>query len=425
MATVNDAGGVARETERERQKVEQAEIDDRDRKAIQNFVQHRRVHGGETGTYAETTEQGDLRCLRLSAERADVALVDMGIDDINQLIETLKEDYGVTTGIDAYTRVYRPFFRWLDDHAEYGSYEWWDHVKTGNVDYPTPSERDFPTQADIDAILQAARTEGGPRDAALVSFYADTGVRRSLGAQLRVGDVELDSEPATFTPNPDGQAQKGVEVKPYPMFDCVAELRTYLNNYHPDPENPDAPLWVSRGYDPDDPDAGALSTRQINRLFNTYADAAGVDDKEHTPHSYRHAAVGRWKERGYTLTQVQRRTAWKDQAAAEMWGKYGDPDDSAIDSAIAEHEGQPMPEAEDGDDAGAKPPERRTCPSCKLEGITSDHCPQCGSAVSADAQNRKISKLDALRVLLEDADTPEKRAMIANIMGLPDEELED
>lgn len=407
MANVNDASNVRNEAQGEWDKLETANIDDRDRKAIDRYVTHRRTHGSASGSYAPATERDDLSKLRLSSKRAEGALVDMGIDDLNQLLDTLttpRDDggYGITTGIDAYTRALRPFYRWLDDHGEYGAYEWYEQISTGNVDFDDPSDREFPTQSDIDAIEKAAGQHGTMRDVALVAFFADTGVRRTLGAQLRVGDINLDSEPASFTPNPNGEAQKGVEVKPYPIFNCVSELRTWINKYHPDPENPDAPLWTHPKYEEfEDPDEGAIGARHINRLFKKFAEKAGVDDKEQKVHAYRHAAIGRWKERGYTLTQVQRRTAWKDQAAAEMWARYGDADDSAIDQKIAEVEGEEI-DVDGDDETTAEPPERRTCGNCDLDGITSDHCPGCGSPVSPEAKQRAMERQEARKEVQQD-----------------------
>lgn len=432
MASVTDASKIQRKVERERQKLSSANIPERDREAIEGFVRHRRVHGTKSGSYAPSSERADLNKLRLSAERAETTLVDMGLDDLNALLELLKAPkdaggYGIERGIDSYTRALRLLFGWLDDHDEYGDYGWWEKVKTGNVDFPEPNEREFPTQSQIEAMKRAAGRRGTLRDVAMVSFYADTAVRRTLGAQLTIDCIDLtgtrlEYSPGAFQPNPEGEAQKGVEVKWYPLHDCVADLRTWMNRYHPEPENDDAPLWTVPDYherrDPgfchhcstdldgepdrcpvvDDEtgetcgervyDDGAITTRYINDLFKKYARAAGIDTDavEVKPHGFRHAAVGRWKEQEYSLPQVQRRTAWKDKAAAEMWAKYGDPDDSALDKGIAEKEGAtPVePNDEDGEQSKSKP-EPRECGNCRATDIRSDHCPDCGYPVSPEA----------------------------------------
>lgn len=418
MASVNDATNVQSAVERERERLAEADIPEADREAIQNFIQHRRVHGTKSGTYAESSERSDLTTLRLASTRASMPLVEMGMDDVNGLLATLtapKDDggYGIGRGIDSYTRVLRVLYRWLDDHNQYGDFGWWEQIKTGNIDYPEPSDRRFPRQPEIDAMARAAGQRGTLRDVALLSFFSDAATRRTLGAQLRIGDLDLVGEklanaPAAFRPNPEGKSHKGVEQKWYPLFDCLADLRVWVNRHHPDPENDDAPLWTAPNYrDRRDrsfchhcstavdgkaetcPDCGetvyddgAISARQINSIFKKFGETAGLDldSIEIKPHAFRHAAVGRWKERGYSLSQVQRRVAWSDRAAADMWGKYGDPDDDALDSGIADLEGAET--AADGRDetSGDPAPERWTCGNCNSADITSPHCPQCGQS---------------------------------------------
>lgn len=451
MADVTDADGVLRARERQRELLDESEIDDRDREAIRKYTQHRRVHGSKSGDYAPGTESSDLKDLRLSSERADVALVDAGLDDVNSLLDHLTDPappkdesgrtwrskdytgiepgtdgygYGVTTGIDAYARALRPFFDWLNDHEDYGDFPWWDKINTSTADFPDPSERRFPTQEEIEAMITEARENQSPRDVALLSFLEDTAVRRTLGAQLTVGSISFGSNGSRsmFRPNPHGEAQKGVEIKDYPMYDCVAELRVWIRQYHPDAENDDAPLWTHPATEyrkhrdpsfchrdgcrldlPEEPDTcpncgkevyddGAITTRQIARLIRKYASRAGIDgdDVELKPHAFRHAAVGRWKERGYSLTQVQRRTAWKDKAAAEMWGQYGDPDDEKVDETIDEIEGKEPDDPDEEPDDHTPAPERRTCGNCGLEDITTDYCGNCAAAVSPEAQQQEL-----------------------------------
>lgn len=443
MGNVNDAANMQRDAVRQWELLNEAEIGERDRDAIEKWVNHRKAHGAKHGDYATGTERADLNKTRLCAERAAVPLVEMGIDDVNELINTLTRPkdaggYGVTTGIDGYTRALRPFFRWLHKHDDFGEPKdrpWWDEIVTGNVEFDEPSDRRFPTREEIDAMVEEARANQSPRDVAILSFYRDTAVRRTLGAQLRVDDLHsLDSTKAYFTPNPEGEAQKGVEIKPYPTY-AVAPLRTWVRQWHPHdpdddpaPEGTPVPLWTAkrkeyyRRRDPtlchrcglDDLDGhdicpdceaddnrggnpiiahdGSIGASHIREIIKKYGERAGLDpdEVELKTHAFRHAAVGRWKERRYSLAMVQRRTAWKDKAAAELWARYGDPDDAKIDDAIDELEGrEPADDVDDvgdGDGADAPTPDRRTCGNCGDQGITSDHCPTCGAPVSPEAR---------------------------------------
>lgn len=396
MVSVDDASGSEAELQAQRDKLKSADIDDRDKDAIQRFIRHRKVHGtARSGTYSASSEKTDLSKLRLSSKRAPTPLVDMGMDDINEFLETLqapKENggYGIGTGIDGYTRALRVFYRWMHRHDKEDEYPFWEQIKTGNVDFDQPSDREFPDRDDYGAMMQAGR--GDPRAQAILAFFWESAARRSLGSQLRLKDLELTGEWATFQPNPNGERQKGVEIKDYPLYDGVAKLRVWVNNHHPDPDNPDAPLFTSEYYDHDNPEDSALSSQRIYEILKELGDDADVS-AETKPHAFRHAAVGRWKERGYSLPQVQRRTAWSDRSAAEMWGKYGDPDDDKVDSGIAELEGADVSDAEEQETN--EPPERRTCGNCGATGITGDHCDDCGAPVTDEAIQRDLERQKA------------------------------
>lgn len=396
MVSVDDASGGQAELDRQWDYLKAADMPAKDRDAIERFIRHRKVHGTEkTGTYAKSSQKSDLHKLRLSSVRADTPLLDMGIDDVNDLIELLttpkgEGGYGITTGIDSYTRALRVFFRWLDRHDDEGEYPFWQQIKTGNVDFPKPSERTFPDRDDYEAMMREAR--GDPRSQAILAFYWESAVRRSLGAQLRLKDVNLGGDGrATFQPNPNGERQKGVEIKDYPLYDGIATLRVWIKNHHPDPDNPEAPLFtVKQGYDPENAQDCALSSQRIYDILKDLGRKADID-AETKPHSFRHAAVGRWKARGYSLAQVQRRVAWSDKAAANMWGRYGDPDDEDIDRRIDDLEGQEV-ELEDEEEEDTGPPEKYTCGNCGLSGIVQDHCGSCGAAVSPEARQREIEE---------------------------------
>jgi integrase len=400
MVSVNDASTAEDIREREWRRFENRDLPDKDRGAIDRFIKHRRVHGGNNGSsYEISSETTDLNKLGLASARASKALLDMDIDDLNEFIEDMlttpksEGGYGIGNGIDSYTRALRVFYQWLHQHGKEDAYPFWEQISANpnDIDRPDPSDRNFPDRDDYEAMMAEAR--GDPRAQAILTFYWESAVRRTLGAQLRLQDIDLSTEGrATFTPNPNGERQKGVGVKPYPLYEGVDKLRVWVNNHHPDPENEEAPLFTvkKRFYDSRDPDDGALSANRIAEILKTLAEKAGVEG-ETKVHAFRHAAITRWKERGYSLAQIQRRTAWKDSAAAEMWGKYGNPDDEKVDREIDKIEGEDPPEGGDIDEP-TKPPEKYSCGNCGLSGITADHCGSCGAPVSPEAKQRHMEK---------------------------------
>jgi integrase/recombinase XerD len=92
---------------------------------------------------------------------------------------------------------------------------------------------------EINAMLRAA---DHPRDRALVSFFAGTGVRLNEALTVRMRDVEV---------YPNGTLKFTVSGKtgPYPTAIVVggyaANIRAWLN-HHPYRDNLDAPLWIKR-----------------------------------------------------------------------------------------------------------------------------------------------------------------------------------
>lgn len=74
-----------------------------------------------------------------------------------------------------------------------------------------------------------------PHEKALIEFLADTGMRAAAALHVKRGDISnLDGEMPTYKPNTDGEAQKGMPVKPLPIIHSPRHLRQYLNQYHPD-----------------------------------------------------------------------------------------------------------------------------------------------------------------------------------------------
>lgn len=414
MADVDDIHNISAAVERQWEKLEAADIGERDRDVIQRWVKHRRVHAG---SYSDHTQVADLSKLRLAAERAATPLVDMGLDDVTALFDALARPeaqggYGVTSdsGLDGYARPVRLLFEWMDDHEKEGDYGWYEQITTSRHSLDRYDPDDQLTVDEVSAIRAAARstnTDNAVRDRAIVSFYADSAVRLGLGGQLRRKHVDLAGDRPTFQPNPTGKGQKGVPIRDYPLYDCVADLRIWLNDHHPD-DSPEAPVWTKEGYDPA-ADEGALSTQRLGGVIRDRARDARIE-KPTNPHNFRHSKIADMRGRGYTPDEIQRRVAWKDSVVADMLRVYGRPDDDTVLANIDEHEGREPP----GDtEKPTGPPAREECGMCGLEGIApgTDHCPNCGEAISAAArraeQARAGLKDAAIDALLSNHDTSE------------------
>lgn len=200
------------------QDTDPAPIDDRDRRAIETFVQHRR----DIEDMSRNTLINDLGNLRRAAERADTPLVDMDIRDARGFISELvrpKEHggYGLDPdggGIYNYKRALRVFFTWLDNEPGYGDYPFGEGLELPSMNTETIDDEEVLTEHEIEDLKDAANSA---RDRALVDFLADVGARISLVTSLRVGDIkDIESDNPGFVPNDNAINLKGVEIRRYP-----------------------------------------------------------------------------------------------------------------------------------------------------------------------------------------------------------------
>lgn len=127
---------------------------------------------------------------------------------------------------------------------------------------------------DLRRLLRAAR--GHLRDYALLEFLAGTGLRVGELLALKVGDVEINERSGKVIV----RRGKHETYREVPLtLDVRKALTAYLEDAHPDPDNPEAPLWVGR--------QGRLSHRSsVSRILEKYALQAGLEPVN--PHALRH-----------------------------------------------------------------------------------------------------------------------------------------
>lgn len=133
---------------------------------------------------------------------------------------------------------------------------------------------------DLRRLLRAAR--GHPRDYALLEFLAGTGLRVGELLALNVGDVEINPRSGQVTV----RRGKHDTYRQVPLtLDVRKALSAYLQETHPDPHNPAAPLWVGR--------QGRLSHRSsVSRILEKCALRAGLAPVN--PHALRHTFATRY-----------------------------------------------------------------------------------------------------------------------------------
>jgi len=261
------------------------------------------------------------------------------------------------------------------------------------------------TQEEIAALVDACKR---PRNQALVEFLADTGVRLTLAGSLRVKDVDLDGDRATYTPNRNAIGLKGADIKPYPIIDSRASLRVYLRHSHPRPDEPEAALFHRfENFDDIEDDDGSLSPARVNAILRKVADDAGVD-KPTNAHNFRHSAVTRMWREGWDRQEIQHRVQWS--LDTNMWQRYVHVTAEQMNEEIFASAG-----IVEDDDSLSK--ERLHCGNCR-ETIPAhaEYCPRCGEPTSPDTRELKDQAVNSLADGLAELDDVDRRRFVAELL---------
>jgi integrase/ribosomal protein L32 len=367
-------------------------VADADRDAIRRFLRRK------DGTVAVSTLKTYLRRIRKAAEYSDVPLVALDEDAYRDLVFELRHDESLGRGgtmSDATLKSYEDCLcQFLEAECDR---EWAADVERTTVERQPVDPETMLGPEDIEALISAARYQ---RDVALIEFLADTAARISLVCSLRISDVDLEGERATYTPNPDALGLKGAPIKPYPIIDSKASLRSYLRTAHPAPDEPEAPLFHKlRRYQADGEDP-ALAPAGLQNHFRRLGDRAGLDKPVH-PHNFRHSAITRMVREGYTRAQIQHRVHWT--LDTDMWDRYVHLEAEELNNDIFAAAGVV-------DDVEAASPQRNRCGNCGEQlAAHHRHCPACGVATSHPRRNLLRAVDDALVEQLASTDDHRQR----------------
>lgn len=426
MVNVNDPGRIQQKLDRQWQKLEDADIDERDREAITAFVQDRR----DRQDVSRNTRINDLSGTRCAAERADFLLVEADHADVRRLFRTLakpkaQDGYGLDpdgSGMYNYKRALTCFYQFLDAEPEYGTFSWHDEIELPKMEAKGSSERDLMlTATEVEKLKDGTRN---PRDRAIVALLADVGGRITLLLSLRVGDVHLEGDAPYFKPNsdlPDGLKKFASER--IPILYSRADLRVYLNQHHPEPDVDAAPFWaLERGYDPENRQECAVGGDRIRDMLRAAADRAGID-KPVEPRHFRRTAVTRMSNSDrlnpQEITQI---TGWNSN---EMLDTYDYTDEDERNAEIHHRLGfSDDPGADDGDSLSPV-----VCGNCREQVASSAHyCPNCGDAVTEEAR-ATVKEIEAeAEAGRNETDDPRKAILyqkIAEGTGMSPEAVED
>lgn len=141
------------------------------------------------------------------------------------------------------------------------------------------------------------------RDLAMLSLFADTGIRRSEMAGLELGDLDLGDQVAAVS------GKTGSRAVPYGST-TATRLDRYLRarRRHPAGERTLA-LWLGR--------KGPLTVFGVEGVVQTRGKQAGLDLN---PHLFRHTFAHLWLDGGGNEGDLQRLAGWR---SGQMLQRYG------------------------------------------------------------------------------------------------------
>jgi integrase len=399
MASVRDIHNFGDQFQYQLRKLEEADIDDRDREAIKEFIRYQDTQRG----LAASTNVNNCSDLRLSAERADTPLVDMDRSDVDALLFEYKHQREMAKGtLRNYRKALRKFFRYHDR-------DWAEDIEIGAIPDREVDTDKILTEQEIDALRESA---DHPRNKALLEMLLDTGLRISALGTLRVQDVRLTGRAGTVTLNQEALGRKGASGK-RPLTWSKPYVANWLDT-HPRSDDPDAPLFhrlttPNGGWDEDDD--GALGYYQLQKILKEIAEDAGVDRGKVNPHNFRKTAISSWIRQGFSEQEIKHRACWVKDSG--MFETYSQVTDEEMNQQILEQYGLAEEETE------RNRPKMEQCPQCQatLRGEPR-FCPGCGLALSQRAAHDLEQAEEGVFADAAAATDEDELAMLADLREL-------
>jgi len=363
MVSTDDVQAYATKFANQLSKLDTADIDERDREAIHEFV--RAVDA--RGDVNRGTMTSNLNRLRLSAERSDVPLVEMDKKDVDSLIFSLKHERGLSDGtLRNYRKALRKFYR------ERGE-GWYDDIKIGSSPKTSVDPDELLTDEEIDELLDAC---SNPRDKAMIALLADAGLRIGAVASLRIRDLDLTGQAGYVSINENANV-KGASGT-IPITWSEGYVAGYLN-VHPRRDDPNAALiHKSRAWHGEDDGDGAMTYQYLSGRVKMVADEAGIDRDRVNTHNFRKSAISRWIREGMSEQAIKHRACW--DVDTDQIKVYSGVKDEELNAQILDHYGI------ETDEAAVSRPSLDRCPRCSAA-LQPGHrfCPGCAAPLSQSA----------------------------------------
>lgn len=193
------------------------------------------------------------------------------------------------------------FFQWLYN-MEKGRYPRcvrWIKLRTIRGDRELRPE-DLPTPQEVKLMVECTEN---PRDRALISLLAESGARAGEISTVRLKDLSWNDKGFVLTLT-GKTAQRQI-----PLCACATDLKTWINDFHPFKNDPEAPLFTSF-VNLRTPNAN-LKVDGIGTVVRRAAMRAGVEKRIHVhPHKFRHLRASQLAEAGWNEPMLRQYFGW-------------------------------------------------------------------------------------------------------------------
>jgi integrase len=379
VSDVNDPSGYRDKYKQTRERLETADIDQQDRKAIRALIDRRDA----SGDYEPSTQENFLTMLIRCAELAHKPLHQFEQDEFNsdyaQFLKGLQE--GTIEGVkeggysDEYVRSFRQSLRLLFKHL---GRDWYEDIHVGQPSPGKIAEDDCFSSDETAKMFMHA----GERDSAILAVMLATGQRISALASIRLQDLELRGNRGGFYLNPEAVGLKGAEGY-RPLIWATPYVNRWLNKHPhwPDYDDDDALFVTLRSgphYDYGDP----LGYSGFEKTLSRLVEAAGISQDKAQTHRLRHTAIRRMIRDGLSDQRIKYMVGWHSDS--QHLDRYGALKDKSHAQDIEDHYGM-APEEED-EEVGHL---FENCPACgvtisEMSGV--QFCHSCGVPLQHSAE---------------------------------------
>lgn len=364
MTDINDPTGILNKLDRELDNLEEAEIPEADKNAIQSFLNHLQANKDNK----PRTNGRKIGYLRRTSQRAHVSLVEMDKDDLDSFTVECQRKHDISKPtLNNYKATWRPFF------GELGR-DWAEDIEFFDTDDDEVEAWKVFTSDEVDAMLE----EATGRTVAVIAVLADTGSRITALLSIPLGNADLKGQVPVLTLN-EHAPTKGAEGN-LPLTFSRAYLASYIRNDHPRSGRDDVALFHKKEQFSEDDD-GACHYDTIRTHVKDVMKEVGIEERRRKMHHFRHTAITRWKRMGIQESVIQHRTKWADMG---MLDKYSHLVEEDKDEMTAEAFG--LIDPDDTDDTSRPEDALGDCPVCQTTiRSAARFCPGCGNPIDIEA----------------------------------------